>query len=798
MTAATTIRDAALAYAARGWHVVPLRPREKLPLLPGWTGIALEHGADKDYINAWWTRQPDANLGLLTGHASGVVVVDVDPRNGGSFDHPTAPFVRTGSGGYHYFFAHPGGTTRVYSKTGKNGIGPGLELKADGGHQVVAAPSIHPLTGEAYAWVRPEGELPPLPAEILALAGTYDASAAAAEQSALADRGDVDFPLADLDSVVAGCGWMRACRDDAASISEPEWYASLSVLAQCEGGHEAAHAWGAGHPGYSYGETSMKLDRAASASGPARCSRVAREGWGGGACASCPHLAKDASPYSLGTPMAVAMSAPVDPVAAFADVPLTPAAVVESEAPAAGADIECALSKKTPLTTARRFLSQTFQPGQLRFFDNLFYKHNGTHFKEYSETWLMGDLYRFCEHHFSVTPADVTSVVHALKHSIESRAETLPAYDPPAAGDPVGTDIIPFTNGVLDIGDGTIFSHTPRWLSRTCLPYAYDPNATCPQWEAFLRSLWDGEDGVDAVLALQMWFGYALTSDTRQQKFAVLVGEPRSGKSTIGRTLRQLIGVEAVAAPRLSNLGKDFGLASLLGMQHTIFYDAHCAPGGGESDNVLEVLKSIVGEDPVEINRKYIKQVTVRLQTRITMVANELPSFRDASGSLVHRMLTWRFTRSFAGLEDHGLEDKLAKELPGICNWALRGLAEFRKVGRLRQCRLGLEVLEEARRQGSPMHSFVSDCTNYPGVRADSTTLDELWSTYQRYCQQQNTHGLSRNRFDARIQTVCPIARIRGGKVTGMRVGPRNAPMPVEEEEEGDDEPVVLLGEEAV
>jgi hypothetical protein len=159
---------AALAYADRGWPVVPLH----FPLSKGTCSCGnrncgsvgkhprTPHGlkdatTDLAQVQAWWERWPKANVGVLTGHASDLVVLDVDPRHGGSESlaelevrrllPPTARTV-TGSGGQHIFFAHPGG--RVGNSTGK--LGAGLDVKADGGY-IVAPPSLH-ASGRHYQW----------------------------------------------------------------------------------------------------------------------------------------------------------------------------------------------------------------------------------------------------------------------------------------------------------------------------------------------------------------------------------------------------------------------------------------------------------------------------------------------------------------------------------------------------------------------------------------------------------------------------------------------------------------------
>ena len=92
------------------------------------------HGAvrDPDQIRRWWNRWPDANLGLATGSASGIYVIDVDPRHGGDetlraleAEHgplpPTWRFL-TGGGGEHIVFRYPGrGAAREQRRPARRG-----------------------------------------------------------------------------------------------------------------------------------------------------------------------------------------------------------------------------------------------------------------------------------------------------------------------------------------------------------------------------------------------------------------------------------------------------------------------------------------------------------------------------------------------------------------------------------------------------------------------------------------------------------------------------------------------------
>ena len=101
---------AALDYVKLGLRVIPLHHRRKEPRLRKWTKRAT---TDASLVRDWFEKWPDSNLGIVAG--KGLVVLDVDPKNGGAESlaeliaahgplPPTAE-ARTGSGGTHYFFS---------------------------------------------------------------------------------------------------------------------------------------------------------------------------------------------------------------------------------------------------------------------------------------------------------------------------------------------------------------------------------------------------------------------------------------------------------------------------------------------------------------------------------------------------------------------------------------------------------------------------------------------------------------------------------------------------------------------
>ena len=146
------LEKSALWYAKlQGWLVIPLNG--KTPIIKDWPNRAT---TDPEVIFSWWRENPSGNVGILCGQKSGIVVIDIDPRNGGkeSFNAllaelgplPQTPMVFTGGGGYHLYFRYPSSYLIPKSKPV-----PGIDIQSDGS-QVVAPPSIHPATGQRYRW----------------------------------------------------------------------------------------------------------------------------------------------------------------------------------------------------------------------------------------------------------------------------------------------------------------------------------------------------------------------------------------------------------------------------------------------------------------------------------------------------------------------------------------------------------------------------------------------------------------------------------------------------------------------
>ena len=157
----------ALSLAEMGWPVFPLEPNGKAPITPNGFKDAT---TSPETIRQWWERDPDANIGLRTGVASGIAAVDIDVKKGAKGRESAAALngglpptlkVLTPSGGWHLYYVCPEGGLRS-----RNGILPGVDLKADGGYIVAAGSTID---GKAYEWENAEEHMSAMSEEFLAL-----------------------------------------------------------------------------------------------------------------------------------------------------------------------------------------------------------------------------------------------------------------------------------------------------------------------------------------------------------------------------------------------------------------------------------------------------------------------------------------------------------------------------------------------------------------------------------------------------------------------------------------------------
>lgn len=323
-------------------------------------------------------------------------------------------------------------------------------------------------------------------------------------------------------------------------------------------------------------------------------------------------------------------------------------------------------------------------------------------------------------------------------------------------------DYAVFSNGIVDLGaeQPVLMPHTHEYFTFNELPYAYATGSDCPQWKAFLTSIWD--DNETLKHQLQQWMGYCLTRDVSLQKYATFMGKPRAGKGVITDVISKVVGEENVTGPSLSNLVKDSALDRMSTAAVTLIPDAHSV-NHATRDAVLSNFKAITGEDMVSFHRMYKGGVNAVFHTKIILSTNNVPDFNDPSGALVARMLVFPFWKSFAHKPDPNLRKKLEDEIEGILQWAIAGLRDLRaNDGVFTEAQVGLDEKEDIREDMFPLSQFVAEmCTLEPG---EFTLVDDLHAAYRLWSV---SNGIK-----------SPMSRIGFGKCL------RNSALPISHEKQ--------------
>jgi len=451
------------------------------------------------------------------------------------------------------------------------------------------------------------------------------------------------------------------------------------------------------------------------------------------------------------------------------------------------ADEPLILDPNDPVPSARRFLDASFtedglltlrhQAGQFFLYDRA-----TSAYRERDEGTVRADLYGFLERaqrwtevktgQWTRTPfkptkskiENVRDALHAVANLPTTQAAPCWLQDHPGV-DPF--DVLASRGGLLHIPTREILAPTPAFFTRNGLDFAYNPLAPEPeQWLRFLDQLWS--DDAESIATLQEWMGYLLTPRTHFQKIAMIVGPKRSGKGTIGRVTRRLLGELNVCGPTLANMGEQFGLSTLIGKTAAFISDARV---GGRSDTsiITERLLSISGEDALSIPRKYLPDWTGKLAVRFVILTNELPRIEDASGALSSRFIVLTLHQSFFGREDHGLFDRFVPELPGILNWALAGWDRLYARGRFVQPNSSEDLIQGFEDLAAPIGAFVRERCDV--ARGHEVQTDQLFSAWKTWCDENGRKDAGTVQvFGRDLRAAHPWLGERQRRVVGHRL----------------------------
>lgn len=710
------------AYVARvrpalekGWAVHAVKPLSKNPLFVA--GLQ-EHAAkdatrDMGQVLSIANVAPDANYGVPSWPQNPLLVVDVDPKNGGderfleiSADLPPSCWdtfrVRTPSGGMHFYF-------RVEEDLGIVGgaqtIGGGIDI-IYGGLWVVGPGSVRDIDGRRIPYAFAEGldwnaQVKPLPPELLAL---FKAS-----------KPRSDSPLRSKEKIKAGqryaavvklagqlthLGWTRDAVMDAVYAqavatfeTKPDEPPIQSEAARAKIRTEAGRVWRTYHDKATRFAGDVPPDRAAM-----QTDVLLNAGRNDtGAALRLHALHGEDFRYVIGWGWVTWDG-------------------TRWRRDDRGAMVEWMkdTAKRTLEVAARVSVDKQRQ-----------------------------DLQKFAERYFGIV---------AIKHAIEAAASMEDVVVQPDIFD-ADPDLLNAPNGTIHLPTGDLRPHRRDDHLMHCIPIPYEPDAKCPKWDWFANQL--ARNRPELVNYAQRFGGYTLTGHTREECLLFMYGNGQNGKTTfielLGYVLGDLVGdidAEAInAGPRArpelvfaKMEGKRMGTCQELSEGRPLDEGFLKKVIGGTKAHARDLYEKVVGARDVAVTFKLI------------LDANYKPTVRGNDKGI------WRRIKMFPCQTDvkdedriSDLKDQLKREAPGILAWFVRGSIAWYKGG-LQEPAIVKAATQEYRDENDTLGRFIKECMVVDETKTLKISANQLRMAYNRWALANGEKEVSAKMLATRMQ----------------------------------------------
>lgn len=309
-------------------------------------------------------------------------------------------------------------------------------------------------------------------------------------------------------------------------------------------------------------------------------------------------------------------------------------------------------------------------------------------------------------------------------------------------------------NGLLDIRDMSFKEHTPSYLSTVQLNVEYNPQVDCPQFKKFLNEVLDCK----LIPLVQEIVGYLLTTNTASQKAFVFWGPARTGKSTLLWVVEYLLlGKKNVSNIPWQEIGDKFKTAELLGKLANVFSDLP-----SKSIDDTGIFKVVTGEDYLMAEKKNKNPFKFKPFARLVFSCNELPrNYVDRTEGFYRRLIIVPFNRQIEKSKiDKALKYKFQREKEGILNWALEGLKRlYENNFEFSENELTDGVKKEYKYENNNVLLFVSE--NCEIGSEFNCSRGEFYDRYKEFCEDNGLRALSQIKFNKEVEYNFPVVKKR-------------------------------------
>lgn len=318
----------------------------------------------------------------------------------------------------------------------------------------------------------------------------------------------------------------------------------------------------------------------------------------------------------------------------------------------------------------------------------------------YDDSAVLKRLYHMIGDRFSST------ILTNVKLAVRAKAPLLDLTRAPNPG------VMNFINGTLEWrSNDEPVPHSPSNLSTTQFPYAWDPDATCPKFDAWLNTMLEP----DQITLAWKILGYMMLSGNPLQVAFMLYGKGSNGKSTFAHVIEHLVGDPNLAAASLKDLNERFGTADLIGKIANIVGDID-----GDYQMSTATIKQATGGDAIRFERKGRDSFRAVLWATCLFSANKIPGTADRSEGYAERWVPLHFKRKATDYKIEGFsEEGLWEEVPGIAVKAVKALRQIPlHLGSERAAAFdltsesSLEAMEEFREASNSFYDWIKNHTS--------------------------------------------------------------------------------------
>ena len=292
-------------------------------------------------------------------------------------------------------------------------------------------------------------------------------------------------------------------------------------------------------------------------------------------------------------------------------------------------------------------------------------------------------------------------------------------------------------NGTLDLRTGKLKEHDRADLITRISGTQFDPDAECPQWDAFLHRVMDGDE--QEIEFLRRAAGYSLTGDIGEQKLLFAYGMGANGKSVFLESVRQVLGEYAISASadtfmdKRNRQGPRNDLAKMVNARYVATSEVS---EGQYWDEPL--VKDATGGDPIPCRFLYKEEFEYHPKFKLWVRGNHKPRVKGTDDGIWRRIILVLFGVQIPEPERVPITvmlERFKDEAPGILNWALEGCLRWQEDG-LRPPESFSMATEDYREEQDTIGAFIADCCVLD-PRAKLTPT-ELYQAYHGWC---TTHG---------------------------------------------------------